>query len=333
VLSGEEELIVVLCSDSVWWGHQPREGKVAMIEPTNNAGTVIAPTNAKPKLVFTYDPLGKRTIKQQINSNTYPQANWTYYYMLDASGNTMANYSGSYSNSQNPPGSGSSCKLMEIPIYGTDRIGEYIPPASMTTTITRYDGTMYPNTATRSSASYTQTDEILLLRYLGYKQYELKDHLGNVTATVSDRLLKPASVLYAELYSYKAYYPFGMTMPGKSFTSIGYRYGFNGKENDVETGYQDYGMRQYNPRLARFFSVDPITSHYPMLTPYQFASNSPIIYIDLDGLEGTQKPKNTGNTLIKRAVTDAFWEYTIPKRLGEWKRSLYNYAKEKSNIH
>lgn len=44
-------------------------------------------------------------------------------------------------------------------------------------------------------------------------------------------------------------------------------------------------MRIYDPRLGRFLTVDPITSNYPELTPYQFASNRPIDGIDLDGLE------------------------------------------------
>ena len=44
-------------------------------------------------------------------------------------------------------------------------------------------------------------------------------------------------------------------------------------------------MRIYDPRLGRFLSVDPITADYPYLTPYQFASNTPIQAIDLDGLE------------------------------------------------
>ena len=65
----------------------------------------------------------------------------------------------------------------------------------------------------------------------------------------------------------------------------GYRYGFNGKENDAESGTQDYGMRIYNPALGKFLSVDPITAQYPELTPYQFASNRPIDGIDLDGKE------------------------------------------------
>ena len=81
------------------------------------------------------------------------------------------------------------------------------------------------------------------------------------------------------------YYAFGSAMPNRGGLSGTYRYGFNGKENDPEEGWQDYGERMYNPKLGRFFSVDPITHEYPELTPYQFASNSPIEGIDLDGLE------------------------------------------------
>lgn len=45
---------------------------------------------------------------------------------------------------------------------------------------------------------------------------------------------------------------------------------------------------------SRFLSVDPIGRQYPELTPYQFASNTPIMAIDLDGLEkkkSTKSPK------------------------------------------
>ena len=70
---------------------------------------------------------------------------------------------------------------------------------------------------------------------------------------------------------------------------VGYRYGFNGKEKDQvgEWGlnHYDYGFRIYNPALGRFLSVDPLTRGFPELTPYQFASNTPIDGIDLDGLE------------------------------------------------
>jgi RHS repeat-associated protein len=68
-----------------------------------------------------------------------------------------------------------------------------------------------------------------------------------------------------------------------------YRYGFNGKENDDEVkgvaDEVDYGFRIYDSRLSKFLSVDPLTKKYPELTPYQFASNSPIANIDRDGKE------------------------------------------------
>lgn len=82
-----------------------------------------------------------------------------------------------------------------------------------------------------------------------------------------------------------------MDIPGRQYNATtGYRYGFNGKEKDTESPVQyDYGFRIYDPRLVRFNSVDPIASHYPELTPYQFASNRPIQGADLDGLEFEDK--------------------------------------------
>lgn len=80
-----------------------------------------------------------------------------------------------------------------------------------------------------------------------------------------------------------------MLMPGRQYSapSTSYRYGFNGKENDNKDGVvqYDYGFRIYDPRLVRFKSLDPLQKKFPELTPYQFASNSPIANVDLDGRE------------------------------------------------
>ena len=69
----------------------------------------------------------------------------------------------------------------------------------------------------------------------------------------------------------------------------GYLFAFNGKPGDDEVngkGNQyDYGFRIYNPRIAKFLSTDPLSREYPWYTPYQFAGNMPIQYIDRDGLE------------------------------------------------
>ena len=103
-----------------------------------------------------------------------------------------------------------------------------------------------------------------------------------------------------------------MFMPGRKYNAgSGYRYGFNGKENDNEVAGEgniyDYGFRIYNPLLGRFLSVDPLTNSYPWYTPYQFAGNMPIIAIDLDGLEEyiviTKLNKDGGKTVTIEYVT------------------------------
>jgi len=86
-----------------------------------------------------------------------------------------------------------------------------------------------------------------------------------------------------------------MPIPGRSYQILhdsSYRYAFNGKLHDDDIygkdNSYDYGMRMYDPRLGRFMSTDPLFKKFPMLSPYQYASDNPIRYIDMDGLEGTQ---------------------------------------------
>ncbi|WP_222165492.1 RHS repeat-associated core domain-containing protein [Edaphocola aurantiacus] len=69
-----------------------------------------------------------------------------------------------------------------------------------------------------------------------------------------------------------------------------YRFGFNGQEKDNELkgvgNSINYKARMQDTRVAKFLSLDPLSQKFPMLTPYQFASNNPILNVDLDGLEG-----------------------------------------------
>jgi RHS repeat-associated protein len=126
-------------------------------------------------------------------------------------------------------------------------------------------------------------------RDLGNKHYELGNHLGNVLAVVTDNIHMADDLTTATVASASDYYPFGLQMDSRTVNDGDYRYGFNGKEKDQDgefgNTHYDYGFRIYNPAIAKFLSVDPLTSSYPMLTPYQFASNTPISGVDLDGLE------------------------------------------------
>lgn len=101
--------------------------------------------------------------------------------------------------------------------------------------------------------------------------------------------IKIGDIGSADITSAQDYYPFGWTMPGRKYNPGDYRYGFNGMEKDDEvkgTGsFINYKARMQDTRIARFLSVDPLTSKYPHYSPYQFAGNTPIQAIDLDGLE------------------------------------------------
>ena len=67
----------------------------------------------------------------------------------------------------------------------------------------------------------------------------------------------------------------------------GYRYGFNGMEKDDEIkgsgNSYDMGARMYDPRIGRTPSRDPKAGIYPDISPYAYALNNPIIFVDPEG--------------------------------------------------
>ncbi len=78
-----------------------------------------------------------------------------------------------------------------------------------------------------------------------------------------------------------------MPMPGRTFDSENYRYGFGGHEKDDEVkgtnnqlNFGDYG---YDPRLGRRFTIDVNSSEMPGTSPYSYGYNNPIVLKDPDG--------------------------------------------------
>ena len=259
----------------------------------------------KKELTFKYDALGQRVTKLAKSRNAsgvMTQENWTYtYYVRDAQGNVMATYKRSLTASIATQQATDKLVLEENQLYGSARLGvddREIENISAVNTFAwnggyTTDGELVP-AAPATQAKMAAVNVLTPKRKLGLKLYELSNHLGNVLVTVSDRKLgkqlgATAAVEYymADVRSTSDYSAFGAPLAGRSFTSASgkYRYDFNGKETDTESDLQDYGMRIYNARLGKFLSVDPLTKDYPELTPYQFASNTPIMAIDLDGLE------------------------------------------------
>jgi RHS repeat-associated protein len=91
----------------------------------------------------------------------------------------------------------------------------------------------------------------------------------------------------------KEYYPYGSLMPGRHQSSASYRYGFQGQEKDDEVkgegNHMDFGARCYDSRLGRFLSNDPKVVEFPWQSPYAYANNNPIRFIDVNG-EGPGDP-------------------------------------------
>lgn len=64
-----------------------------------------------------------------------------------------------------------------------------------------------------------------------------------------------------------------------------YKYKFNGKELDEETGLYYYGARYYDPRTSIWLSVDPLAEKYPSWSSYSFCFDNPMKFIDYNGME------------------------------------------------
>ena len=122
-------------------------------------------------------------------------------------------------------------------------------------------------------------------------RYQYDNHLGSACLELNDS---------ADIISYEEYHPFGTTSyrSGHSEAEVSLkRYKYVGKERDEETGLYYYGARYYAAWIGRFVSVDPLQHKYPHYTPYQYAGNKPISFIDLDGKE-EGKPTNDSNIQI-----------------------------------
>jgi len=112
--------------------------------------------------------------------------------------------------------------------------------------------------------------------------YQYKDHLGNVRSSYT----RNPDTGSAEVLDRNDYYPFGMNMQGYSsaFDSAGgiYNNKYNQKELQ-ETGFYDYGWRQYMPDLGRWFGMDKLSEKFHSASPYAYVMNNPISFFDPDG--------------------------------------------------
>ena len=172
--------------------------------------------------------------------------------------------------------------------------------------------------------------------------YQYKDHLGNIRLTYRDGFRNHPTLEYAkdgviqvsEIIEKSDYYPFGLKQKGNDLPDYSavnkYKYAYGGKELNDELGLDlyDFGARNYDPALGRWLNVDPLAENSRRWTPYNYAYNNPIYFVDPDVMQAKKFEEIESVVDINEATlsTDSFGsegtetDYTFNRKTGEIKQ-------------
>ncbi len=142
--------------------------------------------------------------------------------------------------------------------------------------------------------------------------YIYKDHLGNNRLSYT---LDPKTN-QIKILEENHYYPFGLKHGNYNQTrkdvkyqelalskkevkqvmpeAVKFKYLYNGKELQDELGlnWYDYGARNYQADLGRWFNTDPLAEKYQGFSHYNYTLGNPIRLVDVDGRESEDWVKN-----------------------------------------
>ena len=163
--------------------------------------------------------------------------------------------------------------------------------------------------------------------------FHVTDHLGSVRAVVDG--------VSGEVVETNDYYPFGSrwnTTAGLTDQTNRFRYNSKEEQFNLGTPYIDYGARQYDPVLGRWFAQDPLTEEYFSTSPYVFCIGNSLKYVDTNGLSITDTLQLAPAVIIAPQPyrsQDIIWDF-IPmysyavdadiafqnRRYGEWIKNV-----------
>jgi RHS repeat-associated protein len=150
--------------------------------------------------------------------------------------------------------------------------------------------------------------------------YQYKDHLGNVRLSYT----KNPNTQNLDIVEENNYYPFGLKHSGYNNTVLSTnpanKYKYNGKELQDELGLNmyDYGARNYDPALGRWMNIDPLAEQSRRFSPYVYAVDNPVFFVDLDGNSFGPGPA------WLRTIQFALAHLAIATQIGEYQKGTNN---------
>lgn len=158
--------------------------------------------------------------------------------------------------------------------------------------------------------------------------FNYKDHLGNIRVSYG---LNSSNEL--KIIEENHYYPYGLKHSSYNTEQLNYakmenqtvnlkaaapsapllyQYKFGEKEfqNELSLNLYDFGARNYDPALGRWMNIDPLAEVSRRFSPYTYANDNPVFFIDPDGMmaigsNGTGDPsKEQIDGVDENEVTD-----------------------------